>query len=173
MTALPAMLSSCRLARVGQDVLHANQSCTEHLLSVTEPNACSPFVFTISTIYILIYFQLQKENRVQSIILIKKIYLTACVLAPLLPLFVLSGFPGYSWPPEEAYCPNTSLLPPLTPHSSVDLHPAALRCCGEIKRNGKSITKCSSTLELKMSMCVRMEHAVHRFIRRALPIAAF
>lgn len=97
------------------------------------PNACSPFVFTISTIYILIYFQLQKENRVQSIILIKKIYLTACVLASLSPLLVLSGFPGYSWPPEEAYCPNTSLLPPLTPHSSVDLHPAAFRCWGEIK----------------------------------------
>jgi len=86
---------------------------------------------------------------------------------------MLRSFPGYGWPPEDAYSMNTPLLPPLTPCSSVDLHPAACSCCGEIKWNRKSITKCSSTLVLKMSLLVGVERAVHRFIRLALPLDEF
>lgn len=55
----------------------------------------------------------------------------------------------------------------------MDLHPAAFSCCGKIKWNRKSITKCSSTQALKMSLIVGVERAVHRFIWLALPLDEF
>lgn len=105
-----------------------------------------------------------------------KIYITACVLRTLCVLallFILKSFPSYGWPPEDAYSVSTSLLPCLIPCSSVDLHPAAFSCYGEIKWNGKSITKCSSAVVLKMSLLVGVERAVHQFIRLALPLDEF
>lgn len=98
---------------------------------------------------------------------------TPGVLALQWPLGALRSFPGYTWPPEDAYSTTTSLLPPLTPCSSVDLHPAAFSCGREITWNGKSITKGSSTLVLKMSLLVGAERAVHQFIRLALPLHEF
>lgn len=72
--------------------------------------------------------------------------------------------------PLGAHSMNTSLLAPLTPCSSVDLHPASLSCCGEIQWNEKSIITCSRTPASKMSLPVGVEHAVPQCIHLALPL---